>query len=179
MRLSFEKDDGGRAAAGFKGTAGDCVCRAIAIASGRPYGEVYQRLADGMGSQRQTKRMRAKHKRASARSGILTTRKWFRDYMAELGFEWVPTMGIGTGCRVHLADGELPMGRLIASVSKHYTAIIDGVIRDNHDPRRDRYVNVAPPSDMRDLQPGEHRNINGIWRLTRRCVYGYWRKTDD
>src|SRR5262245_46562233 len=30
---SFVYDDGGRAAAGFKGKAGDCVCRAIALAT--------------------------------------------------------------------------------------------------------------------------------------------------
>ena len=37
-------DDGGRAAAGFKGTTGDCVTRAIAIATGKPYREVYDAL---------------------------------------------------------------------------------------------------------------------------------------
>ena len=39
--LPFARDDGGRAAAGFKGSAGDCVARSVAIASGRPYAEVY------------------------------------------------------------------------------------------------------------------------------------------
>lgn len=34
-------DDGGRELAGYKGTAGDCVCRAFAIASQRPYKEIY------------------------------------------------------------------------------------------------------------------------------------------
>jgi hypothetical protein len=33
--------DGGRAAAGYKGRAGDCVVRAIAIAAQKPYQEVY------------------------------------------------------------------------------------------------------------------------------------------
>jgi hypothetical protein len=40
-------DDGGREAAGYQRKAGDCVARVIAIASGRPYAEIYQRLADG------------------------------------------------------------------------------------------------------------------------------------
>ena len=57
-------------------------------------------------------------------------------------------MGIGTGCTVHLADGELPMGTLIVSVSRHLVAVIDGVIQDTHDCSR-----------------------GGT-----RCVYGYWRK---
>jgi hypothetical protein len=34
-------DDGGRAAAGYKGEAGDCVCRAIAIATETPYQQIY------------------------------------------------------------------------------------------------------------------------------------------
>jgi hypothetical protein len=29
----------------------------------------------------------------------------FRRYMHELGFEWIATMKIGSGCKVHLADG--------------------------------------------------------------------------
>ena len=37
-------DDGGRAAAGFRGLAGDCVCRAIAIASGQDYRVVYNAI---------------------------------------------------------------------------------------------------------------------------------------
>jgi hypothetical protein len=40
----FVMDDGGRAAAGYKGQTGDCVCRSIAIATGKPYQEVYDAL---------------------------------------------------------------------------------------------------------------------------------------
>jgi hypothetical protein len=103
-------DDGGRAAAGFKGSAGDCVCRAIAIASGVPYKEVYGVLADGNKTQRITKRQRKKTGRGvrTAAFGIYTRRKWFKDYMRELGFEWTPTMKIGSGCKVHLADEGAP-----------------------------------------------------------------------
>jgi hypothetical protein len=112
----------GRAAAGFKGSAGDCVCRAIAIASGRPYKEVYDRLAEGVGTQRITKQEKRRHERKgwappkkqrSAANGVSVKRLWFRRYMHELGFEWIATMQIGSGCKVHLADGELPMGRLV------------------------------------------------------------------
>lgn len=39
-------DDGGRAAAGFKGQTGDCVTRALAIALGRDYREVYDAMHD-------------------------------------------------------------------------------------------------------------------------------------
>ena len=137
-------DDGGRNAAGFSGHAGDCVVRAVAIASRLDYRVVYDTLSQGARAQRVTK---GKHK-ASARNGISVKRKWFRDYMASLGFVWIPTMGIGTGCTVHLAHAELPAGRLVVAVSKHYTAVIDGVVHDTYDPSRDG----------------------------NRCVYGYWKR---
>jgi hypothetical protein len=57
-------------------------------------------------------------------------------------------MKVGAGCQVHLRPDELPDGVLIAKVSKHLTAIINGVIHDTHDPSR-----------------------NG-----NRCVYGYYIK---
>lgn len=156
QHMQFVFDDGGRSAAGFKGRAGDCVCRAVAIASGKPYAEVYSALADGMGSQR-------KSKGRTARNGINVTRKWFKEYMRSLGFVWTPTMLIGQGCKVHLASGELPSGRLVVSVSGHYTAVIDGVIHDTHDPQRRIH--------WYDTEHG----TGAVTRITERCVYGYWK----
>lgn len=148
--MPYVFDDGGRQDAGYVGRAGDCVTRSIAIASGRPYTEVYAALARGMGEQR-------KSKGATARNGITTSRKWFKDYMRGIGFTWTPTMRVGEGCKVHLLKGELPMGRLVVAVSKHYTAVVDGVIRDTYDPTRATIWN----------------DENGK-RMTHRCVYGYW-----
>lgn len=159
--MNFMKDDGGRAAAGYKGSAGDCVARAVAIASGRPYSEIYAALSQMTGTER-------KSKGATARNGIHTSRKWFKDFMRSLGFTWTPTMGIGTGCKVHLTDGELPSGRLVVAVSRHYTAVVDGVVHDTYDPQREVHVmtfNGAMSSD-------DPRVVNTIQR---RCVYGYWK----
>lgn len=133
--INFVKNDGGRAAASYKGTAGDCVCRAICITTGLPYAQVYDRLAQGCADQRATKRNPKRSR--SARNGINTDRKWFKDYMAELGFFWVPLMGIGTGCKVHLRADELPRGRLIVSLSGHMAAVIDKVLHDTYDCSRD------------------------------------------
>ena len=170
---SFVYDDGGRAQAGYKGHAGDCVARSVAIASGRPYAEVYAALAAGTGAQRLSKRQR-RVRSASARSGINTKRKWFRDYMATLGFRWVPTMKIGQGCKVHLSAEELPSGRIVVSVSRHYTAMIDGIIHDTGDPRRDKSWTFEPDRGQ-DLKAGQGRNENGVWtEIGGRCVYGYW-----
>jgi hypothetical protein len=167
--MRFIKDDGGRAAAGYKGFAGDCVTRAVAIASGRPYAEVYAALAKGAGSERKT---RGK----SARNGIRTSRKWFKKYMESIGFKWTATMHIGSGCKVHLREDELPRGRLVVAVSKHYTAVIDGVIHDTYDPSADRGTTIYPlnyplpiPKDARLLSNG-----NGYAYEPERCVYGFW-----
>jgi len=123
--MEWVYDDGGRKQAGYAGRCGDCVVRAVAIASNKPYGVVYAALAAGMGTQR-------KSRGATARNGVNVDRKWFKDYMRSIGFEWVATMGIGTGCRVHLTKPELPLGRLVVRVSRHCCAVIDGVIHDTY-----------------------------------------------
>lgn len=132
-------NDGGRAVAGLKGRARDCFARSVAIAAGIPYKEVY----DGINRLAKTERLK---RQSSARAGVfkITARR----FMSLMGWTWIPTMEVGAGCRVHLRAEELPAGRLVVSVSRHYTAVIDGVIHDTHDPSR-----------------------GGA-----RCVYGYWRR---
>ena len=143
----YQYNDGGREQAGYRGEAGDCVTRAIAIASELPYQKVYDAMACGNGTQRKSSRDKRKRSK-TARDGIITSRKWFKDYMASIGFKWTPTMQIGSGCKVHLRPDELPKGRLIVSCSKHYTTMLDGVINDVYDCSREG----------------------------KRCVYGYWRR---
>jgi hypothetical protein len=153
-QIGFVKDDGGRAAAGFQGRTGDCVVRAIGIATGRPYRDVYDELharvkawlvEPARGKRQRRTRERYRGRGGSPRNGVPI--EVVRRYLAELGWNWTPTMKIGTGCTVHLAASELPAGRLIVQVSRHVVAVIDGVIHDTHDCGRDGA----------------------------RCVYGYWR----
>ena len=127
-------NDGGRKAAGYKGFAGDCVTRAVTIATEQDYQVVYDFLSEKSRTQRVTARS---NKKASARNGVSIRRKWFKDYMTSLGWIWVPTMQIGAGCTVHLKSDELPSGRLIVRCTKHLTAMIDGVLHDTYDPSRE------------------------------------------
>jgi hypothetical protein len=113
-----------------------------------------------------------KTRKGSARDGVNVRRKWFKDYMTSLGWKWTPTMFIGSGCKVHLTDGELPSGRLIVSVSKHYTSVIDGVVNDTHDPQRE--IAYFEPDHGQELKQEQGRNQNGVFTISLRCVYGYW-----
>lgn len=129
--LQFAYDDGGRAAAGYKGNAGDCVVRAITIATQKPYGEVYKAIGDLAALERP----RRGRKRSSPRNGVF--RRTTDRYLAALGWQWVATTGIGQRERTHLRAAELPAGRLICTVSRHVVAVIDGVVHDTHDPTRE------------------------------------------
>lgn len=129
---NFILNDGGRAAAGYKGITGDCAARALAIASGRPYQEVYDLINEAAKSERRGKR---KSWISSAREGV--SKETMHKVATALGATWVPTMQIGTGCKVHLRPEELPRtGRHILSLSKHYSAWIEGKVNDLYDPSR-------------------------------------------
>lgn len=143
--MTWMFNDGGRAEAGYKGDARDCVVRSIAIGTERPYQEIYD-LANELAKKERPGSRRRGGKRSSARTGVFIPT--IRKLMKTLGWTWVPTMQIGSGCKVHLRADELPSGRLIVAVSKHITVMVDGVILDTHDPSRDGT----------------------------RCVYGFWYK---
>ena len=128
--LPWQYNDGGRAAAGFKGDARDCGARAIAIAARLDYRAVYDDL------NRLGKEMGATAGRSSARNGLANV--VFSRYLQDvLMWAWVPTVGIGQRERTHLAVGELPAGRIIARCSKHWVAVLDGTVQDTHDSTRD------------------------------------------
>lgn len=128
---NFQYDDGGREAAGHRGTARDCVVRAIAIAAQLPYDEVYFAMTVACANERKHPR----RKRPSSPFMGVYIPTWKR-FLKERGWVWHPTTKIGQGCTVHLKADELPRGRLIVQTSRHLVAVIDGVIHDTHDPSR-------------------------------------------
>lgn len=79
--MTFLYDDGGRKAAGYKGSTGDCTCRAIAIATGRGYQATYDDLNVLVGSERSSNRRSGK---SSARTGVY--KPTIRRYLASLGW---------------------------------------------------------------------------------------------
>ena len=123
--------DGGRAAAGFSGNVDDCSARSIAIAMALPYERVHRELSQQFGF--------------SADYGM--SQQAIHRYVFSYGWRWTSTKGMGhNSFYVYLREGNLPPGRIIARVENHVTAVIDGVIHDNHDPSE-----------------GGHRGVFGYW----------------
>ena len=124
---TFRYSDGGRVAAGFEGDeAKDCACRSAAIATGKPYREVYDAIAVIL--KRQLASRRIKRRNTTPCGGAYT---WTTDaYMKSIGWEWVPTK---RGSTVYLRPSEMPAGRLVVRLSQHNTAVIDGVVHDTFD----------------------------------------------
>ena len=131
MTLTYKFNNGG-----WKGAKrGDCVMRAISIATEKPYNEVFNELLIW----------------SRASKNLPNNKKTYMPYLNALGWKWKPTMGIGTGCKVHLRPEELPKGRIICRLSRHLVAVIDGVMNDTYDSSRDGT----------------------------RCVYGYFIKKEN
>jgi hypothetical protein len=145
MEPRFQYNDGGRAQAGYKGSTGDCAVRSAAIATMVPYQTLYDKINELAKSERRGVR---KTTISNARTGV--HKQTMHKLMNSLGWKFIPTMSIGSGCKVHLRSDELPSGRLVLSLSKHYAAFIDGVLHDTHD----------------------------CSRMGTRCVYGYWIKAE-
>jgi len=132
---------------------GDCVPRAITIATELPYQTVYDELKKRL----EEKRLKSNEKRyynikpQRNKPHFGTDMRIAKQYLLDLGWKWQPTMGIGTGCKVHLKADELPKGRILCQVSNHVVAVIDGIINDTYDPSREGT----------------------------RCVYGYFYKEEN
>ncbi len=115
-------DDGGRSASGYVGLAGDCVTRAIVIATGTSYRDVYRALgaiAD-----------------MTPRDGVITSVA--AEYLEALG--WIHH----SGCGSVLASAALPKGAVIVDLtapkhrrSGHFCSVIDHVIYDTWNPSDD------------------------------------------
>lgn len=169
--MQFVFDDGGRSAAGFKGMTGDCATRAVAIVTGLPYQQVYDGLNELAKSERIGKR---KKKISNSRTGVYP--QTVTRFLDPLGWHWVPTMHIGSGCTKHLVADELPGGTLLLRLSRHFTSVVDGVIHDTYDPSREEHW-TEPYREPIPKGYWTHDNIS-MHHVVRRCVYGYWFKPD-
>ena len=155
--MQFTYNDGGRSKHFKAEHVGDCVTRAIAIATQRDYKEVYDRLNE-MAKKESLKHHRG-HKRSNSRNGVF--KETWKRYLKEIGWVHHKTCEIGSRSdKVKFVDGSLPEeGRLIVQLSRHLTCLVDGVINDTYDCSKKEYYD----RESGDLVTNDER-----------CVYGYW-----
>lgn len=125
--MEFIWNDGGRAACGYVGLAGDCVTRAIAIATGANYRDVYAALGDVALS--------------SPRNGLAVDVS--DHYLEQRG--WQRTCGAGQ----LLNEQALPAGIVIVHVARegeqrgHLCTVVDHVIHDTWNASEEEYNIVS------------------------------------
>ena len=113
--MTYQYNDGGRKAAGFKGTAGDCGARAMAIALGLDYTAVYKELAQANADNGRAK---------SARNGVM--KDVYTEVLKRYGFVWMKAPQFA-GRKARCSD---LTGVVIAKQARHFVAVIDGVAHD-------------------------------------------------
>jgi hypothetical protein len=120
--LQFVWDDGGRLRYGYPHFANDCAARAVAIATQFPYQQVHDRID----YYAQMERRRLFGARSSAENGV-RQETMHRLLGGEFGWTWHYNSA-------YAKLNQLPPGRLVVRVGRHYTAIVDGAIRDVFNP---------------------------------------------
>jgi hypothetical protein len=113
--MKYQYNDGGRKAAGFKGTAGDCGARAMAIALSLDYASVYKELAQANADNGRAK---------SARNGIM--KDVYTEVLKRHGWVWMQAPKFD-GRKARCSD---LTGVVIAKQAHHFVAVIDGVAND-------------------------------------------------
>lgn len=131
MELRYKEHDGGRKDAGFKGATGDCVTRAIAIATGSPYRRIYKELGDLYS-------IMTGGLERSPRNGVampVTHR-----YLIDRGWELWHTPN------AYFTSQLIPMeGTVIAVLPRHKACVIDGVVFDGWDSRKSNRTKSGAP----------------------------------
>jgi hypothetical protein len=128
-RCEWKLNDGGRADAGYEGREGDCVIRAISVATEKPYSEVREALLASAAryAKRYPRSTEAEFIKRSRKGGY-NVHGAYRGYLKSLGWQYTEPKET-----VYLRADMLPRGRLVVLVSRHAVAVIDGVIHDNWD----------------------------------------------
>lgn len=145
--MNFVADDGGRSASKRPKQRNDCVVRAIAIASERPYDEVYDELAA-----------------AGRQCGRGTAKNVWQVLLSDRG-ERIAFPAVAGQARMKPAEfcRRFPSGRWVIQMAGHVAAVVDGVVHDDFQPRETACVYaawcVAPhqESDLGQARRGKSR----------------------
>jgi hypothetical protein len=144
--MKFIETDGGRKAAGFVGTTGDCVTRALTIATGEPYKQVYQELFDI--AKEYSKTQSTPTARSIARRGATPRRGVHKEvydiFLKKRGWGYLPRTNKQGRAEVTLHECTFdPAKTYIVSVRRHLTVIKGGTLLDSYDPTDGEKKNVG------------------------------------
>jgi hypothetical protein len=141
-------NDGGLAASKHN-EINDCACRAIAIATERPYHEIWNAFKIFLGKEGPRRR-----------SGVDESTQ--HKLMESLGWSWTPTH------KTYLREDDLPPGRLVVCIREHSVAVINGVIHDTYNSSRKK--DGKPPYVFGYYQKGEIHAVSGGMGAERKRV---------
>ena len=135
--IDYRYNDGGRAAAGFRGDTGDCVVRAIAIAGAYDYRHVYDVMAEAMKAAGYSRSgnayiLRENRRRQPRRRGQPKARDIQHAVIREFGFVKVP---FERGPRPTYTEAHATHGTCIVKTTRHVAALRDGALQDTFDGR--------------------------------------------
>ena len=135
--IGYRYDDGGRAAAGYRGKTGDCVVRAIAICAREDYRSVYGTMAEhmkanGYAASGNAYATRERSRKAPRRRGQLTARRVQDRVLASYGFTKVSLLA---GERPTYTEAHRRYGDCVVGTTKHVVAIVGGALRDTFNGR--------------------------------------------
>ena len=116
--MNYHFNDGGRAAAGYKGQTRDCAARAMAIALELDYKTAYKEIAEANA---------VRTGKASVRHG--TYADTLTDVLKRHGWVWQQAPKF-TGRKARCSDLS---GIVIARQSKHFVAVVNGIPQDIFD----------------------------------------------
>lgn len=117
--MAYIQNDGGRSKAGYKGSAGDCGARALAIALNLDYQKAYDHIAHAN---------QKHHGKKSARNGV--DKNIYSNVLGVYGLVWHQAPKF-EGRKAKCSD--MPTGTVIARQAGHFVAVIDGVPHDTWD----------------------------------------------
>jgi hypothetical protein len=156
--------DGGREDAGYKGNVGDCVTRAITIATAWEANGQYEyekhrsELMKRKAAWRKTSRSRrAKASKSnSVRNG--TPKDVYRPYLEDLGWKRVSLVKFGDPTRKEMVKEDIPNDIVILEVRKHIVACINHTVIDTWDCRESTLF-----VDGYATHETKPRTVNGYW----------------
>ena len=147
--FAWQYDDGGRRAAGYKGSTRDCVTRSIAIASGLSYAEVYY-------SVNQLAKDGKKERYGNARTGV--SQIAYVPLIKSLGFI-EQTVESGSAIKI----GDIPSeGTFIVHIQRHLTVVCNGVIHDTFNPSKDGTAKIIHLWKKEGKTPIARADMGGV-----------------